>query len=141
MRKILLALTGLFFIGIVDAQTAAEAASPVPYTRGVAWRIIGDANVGKTTEAGIIIIKEPAPGLKKLKVAVRDYALSINKLVVTFDDGKTQAVDAGFTVPKNGESSIIEIDGVGKSVTQVAFWYNNKDIVKGTAEVTILARK
>lgn len=142
MKKTLLLLTGLLFIGMVDAQTAAtEAASPTSYTRGIAWRIIGDANVGKATESNVIVIKEPAPGLKKLKFAVRDYAISINKLVVTFDDGKTQTIDAGFSVPKNGESNIIEIDGAGKSITQVTFWYNNKDIVKGTAEVTVFARK
>lgn len=131
---------GLLFIGIADAQTA-EAVSAVPYTRGVAWRIIGDANVGKATESHIITMKEFTPGLKKLKLAVRDYALSISKLLVTFDDGKTQAIDVGFAIPKNGESNIIEIEGAGKSITQIAFWYNNKDIVKGTAEVTILARK
>jgi hypothetical protein len=68
--------------------------------------------------------------------------LNLIRLVVTSDNGEPDRIETRFRIPKNGESRIIDLRGVGRrSLRKIEFWYDTAGVGRGRADVTVFGRK
>lgn len=137
MKKNLFITVCCFFACLLFSQSAEFRPGGV---RKGGWHIVGSTAAVHNTDHNAIVIK-PAENFKKLKVTVRDVPLNITKMVVVYDTGEEEAVEAAMEIPKNGESAIVDIKSGTRGITRIDFWYDSAEFTKGKAEVTVFGRK
>jgi len=106
-----------------------------------AWINLGSVNLTKTDKNAGIEVKVPADNFKKLKITARNAPFIITKLTVTYDTGEPQIIVSHYSIAKNGESPIIDLDGTGRTIKRIDFFTENKDLAKENAEITFFVRK
>ena len=106
-----------------------------------AWLSLGSVTITKAVNNAGIEVKVPADNFKKLKITAKNAPFIITKLTVTYDTGVPQIIESHYTIAKNGESPMIDLDGTGRTIKRIDFFTENKDLAKENAEVTFFVRK
>lgn len=135
MKKSVFAAVFCLFTIVLSAQAPAA-----PERRG-GWFALGDTYAVHNTDHDMIQIKEPKANYGRLKVTVRDLPLTITKMKVVYDSGEDETIDAPMVIPKNGESTIVEIQTGDRNIKRIDFWYDSADFKRGKAEVTVFAKR
>ena len=106
------------------------------------WRLIGQTHARHTADHDSITVSGPYDNFRKIKLKVTDAPLTLYRLVVTYDNGAPDKLEARQNIPKGGESRAIDLRVVGKrSIRRIEFWYDTKGLLNGTADVTIFGMK
>jgi len=95
-----------------------------------------------TADHDQIVVRGPYDNFRRIKFKVTDAPLNLIRLVLTYDNGEPDRIETRFRIPKNGESRIIDLRGVGKrSLRKVEFWYDTAGVGRRRADVTVFGMK
>ena len=120
---------------------ADKVVKPNPGPAG-SWRLIGQTHADHSNDHDVIVVKGPYDNFRKIKFKVTAAPLSLQRLVVTYDNGAPARIDTRADIPKGGESRVIDLTGAGKrSIRKIEFWYDTKGFLKGKADVTLFGMK
>jgi hypothetical protein len=140
MKKITLLMLCCFFAAVFTAQGADLRHKGNP--AGGAWLVVGTTEAIHNTDHNSIVIKKDASlNYKKMKVTVRNTALTITKMTIIYSNGEQEDINIPLEIPKNGESAIVDIKSGTRTIQRIDFWYDSTDFKSGKAEVTIFGRK
>jgi hypothetical protein len=106
------------------------------------WRVIGQTHANHTADHDTIFVQGPFDNFRRIKFKVTDAPLNMHRMVVTYDNGMPDKIEVRQTIPKGGESRVIDLRGIGKrSVRKIEFWYDTKGLLNGRADVTVFGMK
>ncbi|QQY81698.1 hypothetical protein JJL45_12295 [Tamlana sp. s12] len=102
------------------------------------WVNLGTTHANHTADHDRINVPGPYDYYRKLKFKVRDSPLNIQRMIVTYDGGGApEKIETRFSIPKNGESRVIDLRGGKRKLRSIEFWYDTKGILNGKADVTV----
>ena len=134
----------LIIIGILFFGQYAFSQNVVSKPRGGStgsWRLLGTVSANHSADHDEIVVRGPHDYFRKLKFKVTDAPVNIQRMIVTYDDGAPENINTRFTIPKGGESRIIDLRGGKRKLRSVQFWYDTKGILNGKADVTLFGQK
>jgi len=106
------------------------------------WRLLGTVSAGHNGDHDVIEVNGPSDYYRKLKFKVTDSPLTMNRMVVTYDDhGAPENIDTKTDIPKGGESRVIDLKGGKRKIKNVQFWFETKGFLNGKADVTLFGMK
>ena len=127
------------------AWTATMGAQQVTRPRAGAtgqWRVIGSVEAAFSSDHDEIIVRGPFDDFRRIKFKVTDADLTLNRLVVTYDNGEPDRIDVRQVIRQGGESRQIDLRGAGRrSIRKIEFWYDTRGVLKGRANVTVFGMK
>ncbi|WP_066219120.1 hypothetical protein [Formosa haliotis] len=129
----------------IQAVSAQRIVKPRPVTHSNnaigKWINLGTTHANHTADHDRINVPGPYDYYRKIKFTVRDSPVNIQRLVVTYDGGVPQNINTRFSIPKNGESRVIDLIGGKRKLRSIEFWYDTKGILNGKADVTVYGMK
>jgi len=138
--KVSIALFALVVAAVQPAR-AQQVTQPRPGPPG-SWRLIGQTHADHGADHDVIVVKGPYDNFRKIKFKVTDAPLTMQHMVVTYDNGAPDRIDVRQNIPQGGESRVIDLRGAGKrSLRKIEFWYDTKGFLKGKADVTLFGMK
>lgn len=106
------------------------------------WRYLGTTSARSTVDHDVIIVAGPYDFFRKLKFKVKDSGLEMYYILVRYDDGGApERIETRFNIPQGGESRIIDIRGGKRKLKSVEFYYRDKGILNGKADVMLYGIK
>lgn len=105
------------------------------------WRLLGTVSARHTADHDVIYVKGPYDYFRKIKFKVTDSPVNIHRLVVTYENGVPDNIETRFSIPRGGESRIIDLRGGKRKLKSIEFWYDTRGILNGRADVTVFGIK
>lgn len=138
MKSIFCILLAVFMIQGVSAQ---QVARPRSGPTG-SWRYLGTTSARSTADHDVIIVAGPYDFFRKLKFKVKDSGLEMYYILVRYDDGGApERIETRFNIPQGGESRVIDIRGGKRKLKSVEFYYRDKGVLNGKADVMLYGIK
>ena len=127
-------LTGLLLVGCVEPhwRYGGESVS--------GWQLLGEREADLQRDQDRIDVGRREGTFREIRIAVRGAPVEINKVVVTFDDGKTFSPSIREHFDQNSSSREIDLPGDRRSIRSVDFSYRSPDRRQGKATVMLYAR-
>ena len=136
-----LAIAGVIAFAWTIPANAQEVTRPRAGSPG-AWRVIGTTQAGRAADHDSILVQGPFDDFRRIKFKVTNAPLSMQRMVITYDNGTPENIDVRQNIPQGGESRQIDLRGAGKrSIRRIDFWYDTKGLLKGKANVTVFGMK
>jgi hypothetical protein len=132
-----LSILVMLFGTMVQAQ---QVAKPGPGAKGT-WKLLGTTHANHSADHDAIMVAGPYDYFRKLKFKVTDAPLNMQRMVVTYDDGRPENIDVRQNIPKGGESRVIDLKGGKRKLRSIEFWYDTKGFLNGKADVTLFGMK
>ena len=143
MRRQVMRLLALFalVVGAASPTGAQQVTQPKPGSPG-SWRLIGQTHADHAADHDVIVVQGPYDNFRKIKFKVTDAPLTMQHMLVTYDNGAPDRIDVRQNIPQGGESRVIDLRGAGKrSLRNIEFWYDTKGLLNGKADVTLFGMK
>jgi hypothetical protein len=127
-------LTGLLLVGCVEPQWryGGESVS--------GWQLLGEREADLQRDQDRIDVGRREGTFREIRIAVRGAPVEINRIVVTFTDGKTFSPSIRERFEQNSSSREIDLPGDRRSIRSVDFSYRSPDRRQGKATVMLYAR-
>ena len=110
--------------------------------RGGSWALLGSRIVTDRADHDTIKVTGAEGNFTAVKLEVRRHAVNFQRMVIHFGNGADQKVDLRNTIPANGESRVIDINGGDRIIQSIDFWYDAKTLGKGgRAVVRVMGRR
>jgi hypothetical protein len=140
MKNLITLFSFLIFTICINAQQV-QVSQPRSGAPG-SWRILGSVQANLRADHDVIVVAGPYDYFRKLKFKVTNASLSMQRMIVRYDDGgRPENIDVRYNIPQGGESRIIDLIGGKRKIKSVEFWYDTKGILNGKAIVTLLGIK
>lgn len=138
MKSIFFILLSIF---VVQGAFAQQVARPRSGPTG-SWRYLGTTSARSSADHDVIIVAGPYDFFRKLKFKVKDSGLEMYYILVRYDDGGApERIETRFNIPQGGESRVIDIRGGKRKLKSVEFYYRDKGILNGKADVMLYGIK
>jgi hypothetical protein len=62
-------------------------------------------------------------------------------MVVVYENGDRQPIETRLSIPKGGESRVIDLVGTQRRLKRVEFWYDTRGRGQGKADLTLFGMK
>jgi hypothetical protein len=143
-RRCATALLMAGLLALAGVTAPANAQKVVQPNAGAAghWKLIGQTHANHTADHDTIVVQGPFDNFRRIKFKVTDAPLNMMHMVVAYDNGQPDKIEIRQSIPKGGESRVIDLKGIGKrSVRRIDFWYDTKGFLSGKADVTVFGMK
>ena len=135
MRSLLIITIGVFLlIGLSSFQSSVENSKKN-------WEHLGTRNINWNLEKDVIEVGHNRVGFTSLKIKVTGGAVNMNRMMVTYGNGKTENIPLKFNFTKGAESRIIDLKGDKRQIKKISFWYDTKNRSKQKAKVHVFGKK
>jgi hypothetical protein len=105
------------------------------------WKLLGTVTANHTADHDAIHVVGPHDYFRQLKFKVTGSPLNLQRMIVTYDDGRPENMDVRENIPKGGESRVIDLRGGKRKLKTIEFWYDTKGFLNGKADVTVFGIK
>jgi len=106
------------------------------------WRFLGTVSAQTVKDHDIIVVAGPYDYFRRLKFKVTDSPIEMAYILVRYQDGGApERIETRFNIPQGGESRVIDIRGTKRKLKSVEFWYRDKGILNGKADVSLFGQK
>ena len=99
------------------------------------WVKLGSVNAGHDADHDRITVTGPRDNYRKLKFKVKNAALNMRQVVVTYDDGAPERLEVKENLAAGAETRVIDLHGGKRSIRTIEFWYETKNNKGDKAEV------
>ena len=128
-------------MALVSPVHAQQVVQPPPAKAGH-WVLLGRTQANHTADHDGIVISGPFDNFRRIQFRVTDAPLNIQRMVVTYGNGKPDQIELRQNIPQGGQSRVIDLRGVGtRHIRRIDFWYSTKGFLKGRADVTVFGMK
>jgi hypothetical protein len=105
------------------------------------WQLLGQRNVSDRADHDTIAVTKAKGDFKSIRLEVRRHPIDFHRVVIHYANGGEQVVELRSTIPANGESRIIDLEGRDRIIRRIDLWYDAKSVGKGgRAAVRVLGR-
>ena len=104
------------------------------------WVKLGSVNAGHDADHDRITVTGQHDNYRKLKFKVKNAALNMRQVVVTYDDGAPERLDVKENLAAGVETRVIDLHGGKRSIRTIEFWYETKGSKGDKAEVVAFGR-
>lgn len=104
------------------------------------WEYLGQRKVNYGIDRDEIVVTYREGKFNAIKLLVKHADLNMTKCTVHFENGGTQDVETRFRIPAGGESRVIDLDGRGRFIEKIIFWYDTKNSENRKAVVEVWGR-
>lgn len=118
----------LFFTQSASAQVRDE------------WRNLGTVTAGKGVDHDVVQVEKGGDNIKKLKIKVAKSGVNIDHIVVNYDGMGREELEVREDIRNGGESRVIDLRGSNKDIKTIELYYNDKGLVNGKAEITVVGK-
>jgi hypothetical protein len=88
------------------------------------------------------MVAGPYDFFRSLKFKVTGAPLNMLRMIVRYDDGGApEEIAVRYTIPRGGESRVIDLRGGKRKLRSVEFWYDTKSLLNAQADVTLFGIK
>ncbi len=105
------------------------------------WVKLGSVNAGHDADHDRITVAGPYDNFRKLKFKVKNAALNMHQVVVTYDDGAPERLDVKENLAAGAETRVIDLHGGKRSIRTIEFWYETKGNKGDKAEVVAFGQR
>ena len=106
------------------------------------WKILGTVRANLNADHNAIVLVAPYDYYRQLKFRVTSSPLTMQRIIVRYDDGGAfENLDTRYSIAKGSDSRVIDLKGSKRKLKSVAFWYDPKSILHGIAVVTLVGLK
>jgi hypothetical protein len=131
----------LMALGSTAPANAQRVARPHAGGAG-SWQVIGTVQANFAADHDTIVVAGPFDNFRKIKFKVTNAPVNIDRMVVVYENGEPDKIDVRQNIRQGGESRNIDLKGVGqRRIRRIDFWYDTKGILKGKANLTVVAMK
>jgi hypothetical protein len=134
-------LVAVLLMAPVFPELSAQAVSQPRAGAPGSWRVLGTVQARFTADHDVITVAGPYDQFRKIKFKVTDAPLDITHMVVVYENGDRQPVETRLSIPKGGESRVIDLVGTQRRLKRVEFWYDTRGRGQGKADLTLLGMK
>jgi hypothetical protein len=105
------------------------------------WELLGARTVTDRADHDTVKVGEAKGNFTAIKIEVQRRAVRFKRVVIHFRNGDDQKVELRDTIPANGESRVIDIDGKDRVIRSIEFWYDAQSLGRGgQSTVRVLGR-
>ncbi|MEZ5416151.1 MAG: hypothetical protein R2708_02275 [Vicinamibacterales bacterium] len=106
------------------------------------WTLLGTRTVTDRADHDIVRVTGRRGRLDAVKFEVRGRAVDFRRVIIHFANGGDQAVALRDTIRAGGETRAIDVDGRGRVIRSIEFWYDANTVGRGgRATVRVLGRR
>jgi hypothetical protein len=106
------------------------------------WRYLGNTSAKSSNDHDVIVVAGPYDFFRKLKFKVVDSDIEMRYILVRYDDGGApERIETAFNIPQGAESRVLELKGGKRKLKSVEFWYRDKGLFNGKADVMLYGIK
>jgi hypothetical protein len=88
------------------------------------WELLGSRQVSERVDHEEVVVPPGKGGVRRLKLTVQRAPLELQRVVVLYVSGLPQRIELRVSVPADGETPVIEVDGGTRAIRAVEFWYD-----------------
>ena len=104
------------------------------------WVKLGEVTAGHDADHDRITVTGQHDNYRKLKFKVKNAALNLRQVVVTYDDGAPERLEVKENLAAGAETRGIDLHGGKRSIRTIEFWYETKGSKGDKAEVVAFGR-
>lgn len=105
------------------------------------WIPLGQAQVTDRADHDVIPVTAARGTFRQVKIQVLRTSVDFQRVVVHYGNGADQVVELRNTIPAGGESRAIDLDGGGRVVRSVEFWYDANTRRRRQATVRLFGKQ
>lgn len=104
------------------------------------WVKLGSVTAAHDGDHDRITVSGQHDNYRKLKFKVKNAALNMRQVVVTYDDGAPERLDVKESLSAGAETRVIDLHGGKRSIRTIEFWYETKGSKGDKAEVVAFGK-
>ena len=105
------------------------------------WELLGARTVTDRADHDTVKVGGAKGDFTAIKIEVQRRAVHFQRVVIHFRNGGDQRVELRDSIPANGESRVIDVDGKDRVIRSIDFWYDAQSLGRGgQATVRVLGR-
>jgi hypothetical protein len=120
-------------------STTKPVAAVVASPEAGGWKKLGDENVGFDVDHDSIGVNDGSK-IRELRLRVMDAPVKFRKIVIKYKDGSKQDVEFVEEIPMGQDSRSVMIEGDGRVIDAVDFWYETATMAGKKASVILYGR-
>ncbi|TAF34227.1 MAG: DUF2541 family protein [Cytophagales bacterium] len=106
-----------------------------------AWVRLGSRLVNYGLDRDVIQVNRVREAFTALRIQVRRGGINLHRLEVVFENGERQEIEVRHQFRAGSESRQVDLNGNRRNIDKIIFWYDTKNIARGKAVITVLARR
>ena len=106
-----------------------------------AWTQLGERRVSFAFERDTVHVTNPRGRYRKLTLVVRDSALEMYDVVVTFVNGDVYSPTTRLVFGADSRSRVIDLPGARRAIKKVEFRYRSRNVFTGFAEIELWGKR
>lgn len=104
------------------------------------WEKLGQRQVNFAVDRDVIQVGAREGSFKALQLKVKGATIDLNRVVVHFRNGEEQVLNVRQTIPRGGQSRILDLPGNNRIITKVVFIYDTRNRARRRATVELWGR-
>lgn len=126
MKPTTVSISFLFFALILPLFTTTATAHHDRH-RSLRWEKIGQRQVNFRTDRDVIQVGAREGTFKALQLKVKGGAIDLTRVVVHYRNGDQQVLNVRQTIPRGGQSRVLDLPGNNRIITKVVFVYDTRN--------------
>ena len=114
---------------------AGTAYAPAAFARD--WDLLGERTVMLRNDHDVIPVTATRGGFRKIKLRVRENGIFVQRVVVTYANGRDDDLPVRAFIPKGGETRELDLRGDDRLMRAVRLEYRSQVNGKGRATVRV----
>lgn len=132
--------TRLAMLLMLFAITAPELSAHHPAHRAGRWEKLGQRKVNFAMDRDVIMVTAAEGSFKALQLKVKGAPIDLNRVVVHYRNGQTQVLNVRRTIPRGGQTRVLDLPGNNRIITKVVFVYDTRNRARRRATVELWGR-
>lgn len=100
------------------------------------WRVLGSRTVDRQGDRDEIAVTATRGDFRGIKLGVTGAAIEFREVHVIYGNGQPDKLDVRQTIPPGGETRVVDLQGNGRVIRKIVFWYRTEGLGKQRAVVT-----
>lgn len=104
------------------------------------WEQLGQRQVNFSADRDVIQIRAREGSFKSLQLKVKGAPIDLNRVMVHFGNGEQQVLNVRQTIPRGGQSRVLDLPGNNRIITKVVLLYDTRNRARQRATVELWGR-
>lgn len=104
------------------------------------WEKLGQRQVNFAVDRDVIQVRAREGSFTSLQLKVKGATVDLTRAVVHFRNGEQQVLNVRQTIPRGGQSRVLDLPGNNRIITKVVFIYDTRNRARRRATVELWGR-
>lgn len=104
------------------------------------WDFLGSRTVNFSLDKDVLEVGSKEGAFTKLMLKVNRGSLNLHKVIVSYGNGSRDEINVKHEFKKGSTSRVLDLNGKGRIVKKITFWYDTKNRSSRKATVQVYGR-